>query len=803
MRTRILTRHATRSFVSVVLATGILAGCAGSRGLFRQGEEAAFTGDWDAAVEYYQRAIQEDPDQPEYRIALERALFNAAQVHLARASDLEARDDLAGAVREYRRAGELAPANSQALWKAAELEQALRQRLEASRPRAPIENMRQRARQDTEPPLLDPTSDEPLSLEFRDVSLQDILDFIGNATGINVTYDQQFQDRAYSVQLDGVTIEEALDQILTANQYFYKILNPRTLIVVPETPQKRAQYEEQVIRTFYVSHADVQELATLLSQIVRVPQMAVQPQIVPNVTSNTITVRATTAVASVIDQVIAANDKPRAEIIVDIEILEVNRERAREFGLDLTQYAVGAVYAPDAPPPAEPTAPGGFSSPPPINLATGFSGVSASDFFLAVPAAVINFLETDSQTRLVAKPQLRGQEGATLTLNLGDDIPVPSTAFTPIATGGVSVNPLTSFTYRPVGVIVNMTPRVTFENEIILDLEVENSTLGPNINVSGSPLPTFGTRRVITRLRLRDGESNLLAGLLREEDRRSLRGFPGILHLPVIKQLLSANEDSIKQTDIIMLLTPRIVRTHELTQEDVSPIYIGTQRNIGLSGPPPLIAPPPADDSLDPDGSGAASDSGDSALAPTDRAGVFGVSPSDSSDDAEPEAAPVAVPAVASSAPGPGVLPAPGVHSELAAGTQITMTPPGDVVVGAGPYIVPISISGGSQISTLTLSLAYNPTVLRVRAVQEGSFMRQGGADVTFAQQVDGPSGRLDLALTRAADPTGAFGTGLIAAVVFEAIGSGLATLTPSGLGLTPGGAPLALNFEPATVIVR
>ena len=797
METRTSTGRAIGRFVSVVIAASILVGCAGSRGFFQQGEEAAFTGDWDAAVEYYQQAVQEDPQNPEYRIALERALIDAARVHLARARDLEARDDLSGAAREYRRAGELAPANSQALSKAAELERTIRARIEASQPLAPIEAMRERARQDTQPPLLDPTSGEPLSLEFRDVGLQNVLDFIGNATGINVTYDQQFQDRAYSVHLEGVTIEEALDQILTANQYFYKVLNPRTLIVVPETPQKRAEYDEQVIRTFFVSHANVQELATLLSQIVRVPQMAVQPQIVPNVTSNTITVRATTAVASIIDQVIATNDKPRAELLIDIEILEVNRERAREFGLDLTQYAIGATYSPDTAPSAEPTAPNGFGSPPPINLDTGFSGVSTNDFFLAVPAAVINFLETDSQTRLVAKPQLRGQEGTTLTLNLGDDIPVPTTAFTPIAIGGVSVNPLTSFTYRPVGVIVEITPRVTYENEIILDLEVENSTLGPNINVSGSSLPTFGTRRVITRLRLRDGESNLLAGLLREEDRRSLRGFPGLLHLPIIKQLFSANEDSIKQTDIIMLLTPRILRTHELTQEDVSPIYIGTQRNIGLSGPPALIAPQPAADGLDPNGTGAGSESGDDVPGSADRSALFGVSPADSADES---AAPVTVPDIVPSESAPVFPP---TEDEPSSGTRITMTPPSDVVVGSGPYIVPISISGGSQISTLTLSLAYNPTVLRVHTVQEGSFMRQGGVDVTFTQQVDGPRGRIDLALTRAQDPTGASGGGLVAAVVFEAVGSGSATLTPSGLALTPGGAPLALNFEPVTVAVR
>ena len=170
---------------------------------------------------------------------------------------------------------------------------------------------------------------------------------------------------------------------------------------------------------------------------------------------------------------------------------------------------------------------------------------------------------------------------------------MPTTAFTAIAGGGAAVNPLTSFNYRPVGVILEMTPRVTYEDEIILDLMVENSTLGPSIEVAGTSLPTFGSRRVVTRLRLRDGESNLLAGLFREQERKTLRGFPGLLRIPILRSLFSSTDEQISQTDIIMLLTPRIVRTHSLTQEDLNPIHIGTQQNIGLSGPPALIAAPP------------------------------------------------------------------------------------------------------------------------------------------------------------------------------------------------------------------
>jgi len=231
-----------------------------------------------------------------------------------------------------------------------------------------------------------------------------------------------------------------------------------------------------------------------------------------------------------------------------------------------------------------------------------------------------------------------------MTLNLGEDIPVPTTAFTAIAAGGASVNPLTSFTYRAVGVIVEMTPRVTYENESILDLVLENSTLGANIDVAGTSLPTFGSRRVVTRLRLRDGESNLLAGLIREEDRNTLRGVAGTLRVPLLKSLLGDNDRGTRKTEIVMLLTPRIVRTHELTQRDVSPTHIGTQTRLALSGPPPVIASQP--------------DAGASPLPPTGQpdAGAPSLPPTGQPDVGKPigAAAPVAeAPAVSGDGPGP------------------------------------------------------------------------------------------------------------------------------------------------------
>jgi general secretion pathway protein D len=568
-----------------------------------------------------------------------------------------------------------------------------------------------------------------------------------------------------------------------------------------------------------VSHADATELSQMINTIIRVPAMAVQPMIAPNKTNNTITIRATTAVAAIIEKMIEATDKPRAEIVIDVQILEVNRGRAKTFGVDLSAYQIGTVFSPESDPRNTGTGTGtGSTTPTPtlnptptFNLNTITRGVSTADFYLAVPSAVVHFLETDTETKLIAKPQLRGAEGQKITLNLGDDIPVPSTVFTPLATGGANTNPLTSFNYRPVGINVEMTPRVTIEGDVILDLLVENSTRSTDVNVAGQNLPSFGTRKVTTRLRLRDGESNLLAGLLREDDRSTLRGIPGILRLPVLNKLLGSNETDVRTTDIVMLLTPRIVRTQEITAGDLSPIFIGTQQNLGLNGPPPLIAAPPEPEPAAPLAQPAPAPPAPNPAAQGGAAPAPGISiiPPGSSPipgtTAVPAAPAPAVPSTAAPQTPAAGAPPPSSSSNAApnsAGAQIVVTPPGpEFRVGGGPYTVAVSATNASRLSGLSLTITFNPAAVRVRAVQEGSFMRAGGVQATFTQMVDAATGRIDIAVVRTGDTTGVAGTGLLAAVVFDAVGGGAANLSVTGTATAPGGTPASLQLTPVSAV--
>jgi general secretion pathway protein D len=835
-----------RLVAGVVLAL-FVSGCAAGRA-FRKGDEAARAGDWDAAVVHYTAAVQENPDKAEYKIALQRATQTASQNHIGRAHELEQADQMDAALIEYKRALELDPSNRLAAARAIELEKTIRDRIEATRPKPPIAGLRDEARR-ASTPLLSPTAPLPVVSFGPNASVRDILNFIGNATGINVTYDQTYADKAYTVRLEDVTLEQALQQITTANQLFYKVLNPKTIIIVPDNAQKHAQYDELVVRVFYISHADVAELSQTINTIMRIPTMPVQPTLLPNKTANTITVRATGPIIDVIERIIRANDKPRAEVVIDVQILEVNRNRTKQLGLNLSNYALGLTFSPEVAPPNTSANLGAApSNPPPFNLNTISQGVSTADFYLSVPTAILRFLETDSHTKVIAKPQLRGAEGTKLTMNLGDQIPVLSTVFGAQVPGGLASVPQSSFNYRDVGVNLEMTPRVTYEGEIVLDaFMLESSALGPNISVAGQDVPSFSSRKVATKLRLREGESTLLAGLLRDEQRKILTGFPGITRTPILRSLFGQTQDEVNQSDIVMLLTPHIVRTHELTVEDLSSIFIGTQQNVGLGGPPPLIAPPPAEPfapagAAQPSGTGSPTGTVPGTPRPTTNPepGVPGVPPLPPGTSPVPSfvtplppapgtspapggapPAGVAEPAGVGAPPGPpppgdvGAPPItrdptttpaapPGAAPPNASAAQVIVTPPGtEFRVAGGPYTVPVSINNASRLSTMTLTITYNPNVLRVRTAQDGTFMRQGSVATTFTPRIDAATGRVDIAITRTADQAGASGAGLLAALVIDAVGPGGSVIQVSGVASTPEGAPINLQFNPVTVTVR
>jgi general secretion pathway protein D len=829
-----------RKFAVCLALAVAVSGCAASNA-FRKGQTAVRAGDWDAAVDQFTKAVQAKPDNSEYKINLRRAQEEAAAAHVAKAKDLEAKDQLDAALTEYRRSLEFVSSDRIAQAKVSELERKIRERIEATRPKPQIDQLRSQASTQGAPPLLNPASREPIRFSFgQNSSLKDILNFIGSASGINITYDQQYVDKPYSVTLDGVTVEEALHQVLSANGYYFKVVSPRTIIVIPDQPAKHQQYDEMVVKVFFISHADVTELNQLVNAVMRIPQMAVQPFVYPNKAASTITVRATAPVMDVIERIIKANDKPRAEVLLDIEILEVDRARVKRYGINLSAYALNFVFSPEVAPAAGALVPGTASASPPLfNVNTISNGLNTTDFYLGVPTAVVNFLESDNRTKTLAKPQLRGQEGQALTLNLGADVPVLQTVFGAPAAGGFATIPQSSYSYRPTGVNLAITPTVGYDGDIRLDLSVENSAIGGNIDVGGQSAPEFTSRKVHTFLRLREGEPSLLAGMLKQDNTTNRNGFPGLMHVPGIKQLFSNNDINQQDTDIVMLITPHIVRDHELTPSDVGSIYIGTQTNVGLSGPPQLIAPQPEPAPVPGGVAAPASPSQPAGMQGQPNAPQPGVpGPPTASPGGVPPSNPATAPPGTSPVPGqlpptsaaptvppganpPTTAPAPVTppRDQPAAPTaaqpanpsqtpttpaQIIVTPPGTTFqVAGGPYTVPVSINNAQRLSLITLTLTYNPAVLRVRTVQEGTFMRQGGVTAAFTQRRDDATGRVEITIARTNDQTGASGAGLLAALLFDAVAPGSSSIGVTGVAGAPDGTPLQVVFSPVTITVR
>jgi general secretion pathway protein D len=338
-------------------------------------------------------------------------------------------------------------------------------------------------------------------------------------------------------------------------------------MVVPDTPAKRREYEQQVVKTFFLSNADLKETIDLLRVVLGARRVA------PLAGSNALTINDTPEKVQAAERIVDVLDKRRAEVVVDVEILEVNRNRLKEYGIEIASNVVN------------PQGIAGAIFPNPTGTTTlGDSPYRKDNLVVTgLPGVIYRLLQNDTTTRLLANPQLRTTEGETAQARFGDQVPVPVTTFSPIAAGGVSQQAITSFEYKSVGVNIDITPRVHHDNEVTLALKIDISSVGP---AGFQGLPTFNSRTVTSVIRLRDGETNILAGLISDQERRSLSGLPGLASLPFLGKLFSHNKDEDQETDIVMTLTPKIVKKPDLKEEDFRAFQVGADPSTVLFEPP-------------------------------------------------------------------------------------------------------------------------------------------------------------------------------------------------------------------------
>ncbi|MGE3511811.1 MAG: secretin N-terminal domain-containing protein [Vicinamibacterales bacterium] len=563
----------------VVAAALWMSGCATSAA-FRSGQRAEQASDFDRAVVEYTKALRARPGDTNARLALDRAKLRASSEHFTRGRRLSGLGRFDEALVEYQLAAELNPT-------ASEVEEALRAtRLQlrarvavAREGKTELESLIDRSR-DLPPPGLELPTDVkmPASLIFRGASSRDVFLTIGKFAELSVVFDSTFREAPVTVDLRNVTLENALRSVAEATHSFYRVSGPRTVLIVPDTPAKRREYEDEVVRTFYLSNADLRETMDLLRMVLDARRIS------PITATNAITVKDSPERVTAAARVIAAIDKARPEVIIDVELLEVDRTRLTEWGLQVA-----------SPGDSGPVGIAGSAT-----LASGenstltlrsLRSLTQSDVLLAnLPGLYYRLLKSDANTRTLANPQLRTSEGMPAQARFGERIPVPVTTFVPIATGGTPQQPIQSFNYENIGVNIDITPRTHHDDDVSLTLKIAVQSLSGSLN----NLPIFGNREINTVIRLRDGETNMLAGLIRDDERRVLNGVPGLSDIPLVGRLFAYNRTQTTQTDIVLTLTPHIVRVLELNDSDLRAFRVGRDTVSPVAElPPPVDLPRP------------------------------------------------------------------------------------------------------------------------------------------------------------------------------------------------------------------
>ncbi len=558
-----------------VLALALLAltaaSCTGFRAA-RQAEIATETGDWDSAVLYWTQAIDQDPTNISYKANLLRAQVRASGEHFERGKKFHEAKVLERALVEYQQAVQLDPSNQYAQ---VELDK-VRREIDAAKQGTDVETLEEMKRKAQgirpQPPLLNPRSDEPISLEFPEPTpIMSIYRALGKAFGINILFDPNLKDLEIPIVLRDVTAQDALEILMRAAGHFYKVLDPQTIIIAADTPQNRRNYEDLVIQAFFLSNADVKDAMTTLRSLIGAKQIAMNEQL------NAIILRDTADKVKVAEKIIDTVDKAKAEVVVDVELLQLSTSKLRDLGVELSSNSITQS----------------------LDLGSDSAKLHLSDiqylnqnnWTLTIPNFIYNFVKNNTDAQLLAQPRLRISEGEKARLVIGDRVPIPVTSFNTANTVGGNIVPITSFQYQDVGITINIEPRVHHNREVTLKLTVEVSQVSGQVSGGNGQAsqPIIGTRTIESTIRLKDGETNFLAGLIRQDNSNTDSGVPGLSDIPIIGRLFSNNSTDNRRTDVILTLTPHIVRLPDITEEDLLPIWVGTEQNITFRGGSPRV----------------------------------------------------------------------------------------------------------------------------------------------------------------------------------------------------------------------
>jgi general secretion pathway protein D len=739
------------SFAVLIVAVVFAAGCPKDKQDYKAAKHAVDLQDYDAAVDYYLKATKSDPHNVNYKIGLDQSRFEAGAVHVQKGLKLRDKGDLQGAVSEFQRAQVMDPSSTAADQELKRTLQMIAEQAQAAQ--APDQPLMENGQPGlaSEPPELKPLSRAPINLRMSN-DIKVVFDTIGKLAGLTVIYDPDLQARRISVDLSNVTLEQALDIVSLQSKGFWKPVTENIIMIVPDNTQKRRDYEEQVVRTFYLSNVaiaqDLTEITTGLRQLLdlkRIQQVNAQ---------NAIIIRDTPDKIALAEKIIRDIDKAKPEVIIQMEVLQARTDKLRNLGILPGQSASIAIQPNASSTTSSSTTTTTTTTPGQVSLSQ-LTHLNQNDVLLTLPGATANFVLTDTSTKIIDNPEIRAIDGQPAKLRVGDRVPVATGSFQAgVGVGSTAgagfVNPLvnTQFQYIDVGVNVDITPHVHANRDISLKVSVEVSSVTGQSTIGGIQQPIISQRKIEHEIRLKEGEVSILGGLFERVDTKTLNGWPGLANVPIMRYLFSTDNVERQENENLIVLIPRIVRMPDWTKANLRAISAGTETNPGVKREMDTRTPTANPNPTLP---------------------------------AAPMQNPVAPGAVV---PGAAVPPAtqpantPAVPQAQTSGPRIRFEPATLNLTPGQTATIGVVVENVNDLFSVPMLLQYNQAVISIEEVRHGGFLSGGTQEIALVQRVDKEHGQAIISATRQPNTPGVNGTGTLLGVVVKALAPGTTNIS-------------------------
>src|SRR5580704_11909395 len=590
------------AMVLLVLAVTLAIAADKAKSLYNKGKDAEARENYEQAYDLYKQAYDLKPTELTYKSAFDRLRFLAGASHVHRGQLLRDAGQLDTALAEFQKAAEIHPSSAIAQQELQHTKQMIEAAKATTGPKAatpPASGVQKRLEEAGGPVELATISNTPINLKITEDS-KVIYETVGKLAGINVLFDPDYTSRRVKIELNNVSLEEALEIIALESKTFWRPVTPNTIFVASDNPAKRKDLEQSVIKTFYLANlsqpTELQDVVNALRQILEISRIQPLPS------QGAIVVRGTPDQIALAQKLVGDLDKAKAEVIVDVAVLQINRDKSKTLGISPPTSATVALQNNITNTSTTGTTPttglttsntsNTSGTPNQLNL-NQLANLNATDFTITIPAATASALFSDTSTKLIQKPQIRAVDGQKASLKIGDRVPVATGSFQP-GIGGVGINPLvnTQFQYLDVGVNIDITPKVHSNGEVTLKVVMDISSVTGTSNIGGISQPVIGQRKIEHEIRLKDGEANLLGGIMEDQQTKALSGIPGLAQIPILKYLFGQTTQDHSENEIVFAVVPHIIRATDVNEMNQRAIDIGTATTIELHhAPRPAVAP--------------------------------------------------------------------------------------------------------------------------------------------------------------------------------------------------------------------